>query len=203
MEQNFAEIQRQNAQELKQYTWKSRTEVKKAGETKNVQVNLMRYDAQGVLQKTLISSTPQLQLPTHGLRGLIAQKIKGDFVEMLESLGALAKSYGDLPPDKSQRFMAGATMAPETTAGQQTVFCIKGSDVLQPGDSMTVWIDAATRKMQRVEIQTAFEKKPVRVVSEFNTLPQGPAYMARSVIEYPSAEVTLITENFDYERLAQ
>jgi hypothetical protein len=202
-DQNFAQIQRQNAEELKQYSWKSRTEVKKAGDTKNVQLNLMRYDVQGVLQKTPISSTPQQQLPTHGLRGRIAQKKKGDFIEMLETLASLARSYGELSPEKSQRFMASTVVVPETSAQQQKLLRIKGNDVLQPGDSMTVWVDAATRMMRKVEIQTALEKKLVRIVSDFQNLPQGPTYMARSVIEYPGEELTVITENFDYERVRQ
>jgi len=198
MEQKFAQAQQENALALKQYMWKSRTEIRKGGETKNIQLNLMRYDIGGTLQKTLISTTPQQQLPTRGLRGHIAQKKKEEFLETLSSLERLAKSYSELPPDKMQRFMATATTTPEID-GQQKLLRIKGSDVVQPGDSMTVCLDAVTRKVRKIEIETALDRKLVRVASDFQDLPKGPTYMARSVMDYPGEGLIVITENFDYQ----
>ena len=200
MDQKFAQARQQNAQALRQYAWKSRTEVRNGGETKNVQVNLVSYDTNGMLHKSLISKTPQQNLPTRGLRGLIAQKKKQNFMETLDELGALAKSYSELSSDEMQRFMATAVVTPEMNP-QQKWIRIKGSNVLQPGDSMTVWVDAVTRKQRKVEIQTTLDRKPVRVISDFQDLPNGPTYMARSIVDYPSEELTLITENFDYERV--
>lgn len=202
MDPKIAQAQQQNAAALRQYEWKSRTEIRKGGETKNVQVALVRYDSYGTTQKTTISSTPQQQLPTHGLRGLIAQKKKEDFMDKLEGLGALARSYSELSPDAMQRFMAGASITPDMNP-QQKMFRVSGGNVLQPGDSMTLWVDAATRKQRRVEIQTTLDRKPVRIVSEFQDLPGGPTHMSRSMVDYPREEITLITENFDYARTAR
>lgn len=198
MDQKLAQAQKQNAQALRQYTWKSRTEIRKGGETKNVQLALNRYDINGMLQKTTVSSTPQQQLPTRGIRGLIAQKKKEDFMETLEGLGALARSYAELSPDAMQRFMGTASVTPEMNP-QQKLLRVSGGNILQPGDSMTVWLDAVSRKQRRVEIHTTLDRKPVKIVSDFQDLPAGPSYMARSVVEYPSADLSLITENFDYQ----
>ncbi len=154
----------------------------------------------GTLHKSLISRTPQQNLPTRGIRGFIAQKKKENFMETLDRLGALAKSYSELSPEEMQRFMATAIVTPEMNP-QQKLIRIKGSNVVQPGDSMTLWVDAVTRKQRKVEIQTSLDRKPVRVVSDFQDLPNGPTYMARSVVDYPGEELTLITENFDYERV--
>jgi hypothetical protein len=202
MDQKLAQSQKQNEQALRQYTWQSRTEIRKGGETKNVQMAVNRYDIYGTLQKTTVSSTPQQQLPTRGIRGLIAQKKKEDFKETLEGLSALARSYAELSPDAMQRFMGTASVTPEMNP-QQKLFRVTGGNILQPGDSMTVWLDAVSRKQRRVEIHTTLDRKPVRIVSDFQDLPGGPNYMARSVIDYPSAELTLITENFDYQRSAR
>lgn len=202
MDQKLAESRQQNAQELMQYTWKSRTEIRKGGETKNVQIALERYDLNGMLQKNTISSTPQQQLPTRGIRRLIAQKKKEDFMETLDGLGRLAKSYSELRPEDMQRFMATASVTPEMST-QDRLFRITGRNVLQPGDSMAVWVDAVTRKQRRVEIQTTLDRERVRIVSEFQDLPMGPTYMARSVVEYPSETLTLITQTFDYERVTR
>lgn len=68
---------------------------------------------------------------------------------------------------------------------------------------MTVWVDAMTRRQRRVEIQSTLDRKPVRIVSDFQDLPQGPTYMTRSLVNYPGDELTIITENFDYERVTR
>ncbi len=66
---------------------------------------------------------------------------------------------------------------------------------------MTLWIDVLSRKQRRVEIQTFMDNKPVRIVSEFQDIPQsGPTYMARSQVSYDGVSVAIITENFDYTR---
>lgn len=193
-----AQAQQENAKALRQYNWKSRTEVRKSGETKSTKLYLMRYAVDGTLQQTLINESSQ-KIPTRGLRGFIAKRKKEDFVELLDGLGALAKSYGNLPPDKVRRFMAGATTTPETNS-RSRLLRIQGRDVLQPGDSMTIWVDAVTRRQRRVEVQTTFDGKPLSIVSEFQDLPNGPTVMARSVVDYPSKELSVITDNFDYAR---
>ena len=68
---------------------------------------------------------------------------------------------------------------------------------------MTIWLDANTRRQRRVEINSTFDEKPVRIVTEFRDLPNGPTYMARSVVDYPREELTLTMENFDYEHLGR
>lgn len=200
VDQRFALARQQNAQALRAYEWKSRTEVQKDGETKRVQVALLRYDANGNLQETQLSSTPEPNIPNFGLRRAIAKKKVADFRETVRELGALARSYSELQPEQMQRFMVNASMTPEITT-QQKLVRVEGRNVLQPGDSMMIWVDATSRKQRRVEIQTSMEGKPVRIVSEFQDLPQGgPTYMARSQVNFEGTSVVIITENFEYQR---
>lgn len=201
VDQRFAQARQQNALALRSYEWKSRTEIKKDGETKKVQLVLNRYDSNGNLQTTTISSTPEPDLPKFGLRKAIAKKKVKEFKETVQELGALARSYSELPPDQMQRFMATASFSPEVTM-QQKLVRLDGRNVLHPGDAMTVWLDAISGKQRRVEIQTSWDGKPVRILSEFQDLPQnGPTYMARSQINYEGTSVIIITENFDHARV--
>jgi hypothetical protein len=41
----------------------------------------------------------------------------------------------------------------------------------------------------------------VRIVTEFKDIPDGPTYMAHSVVDYPDEALTLTMENFGYEYL--
>jgi len=190
--QKLAQAQKENARALMQYEWKSRTEIQRDGETKKDQLVIMRYDINGELQQAVIAASPEPDLPTKGLRGLIARNKKKDFMKKIEDLRHLVKSYSE--PDTMQRFMATAKVTPE-----QNLVRLKGFDVLQSGDSMTIWIDMISKKQRRVEIQTAMDEKPVQIVSEFQDIsPAGPTYMSRSQVNYSGTSLVIITQNFDY-----
>ncbi|MEE9264797.1 MAG: hypothetical protein V3V11_10110, partial [Vicinamibacteria bacterium] len=145
----FAAAQKQNSEALKQYTWKSRTEIKMKGESKNVKVEQVRYDIDGKRQKTEIggSPEPQSEKPKARRRGgggrakaKIIEKKKKEFAEMMQALGKLVASYGHIPPDKMQAFVKNAQMSPGE--GEQAgTMRIQGGDVLHPGDAMTLWIN--------------------------------------------------------------
>src|SRR3954464_9242262 len=53
---SFAESQKANAQMLRQYTRRSRTETKLKGESKNAKLEQVRYGANGTLEKTPIGA---------------------------------------------------------------------------------------------------------------------------------------------------
>ena len=200
-EQKFAQAQKQNAPALRQYTWKSRSQVRKDGDVKSTKIFLTRYASDGTQVQVLLEED-SARLPKFGLRGMIARKKKEEAAQLIEALQKLAKSYGELPPAKMQEFMGRATATLETNA-PQPLLRLEASDVLQPNDSMTVWVDANTRRQRRIEINWSYDAKPVRIVSEFRDLPGGPTYMARSVVDYPHEELTLTVENFDHQHDAQ
>jgi len=200
-EQKFAQAQKQNAQALRQYTWKSRSQVRKDGDVKSTKIFLTRYASDGTQVQVLLEED-SARLPKFGLRGMIARKKKEEAAQLIEALQKLAKSYGELPPAKMQEFMGRATATLETNA-PQPLLRLEASDVLQPNDSMTVWVDANTRRQRRIEINSSYDAKPVRIVSEFRDLPGGSTYMARSVVDYPHEELTLTVENFDHQHDAQ
>ena len=196
-DQKFAQALKQNVHALRQYTWKSRTEVRKEGDVKNTKLFMSRYAADGTQVQVLLEED-SAKLPKFGLRGMIARKKKEEAGKLIEALQKLAKSYGELPPAKMQEFMSKATVRLE-----QNTVRLEATDVLQTNDSMTIWLDANTRKQRRIEINSSYDAKPVRIVSEFKDLPAGPTYMARSVVDYPREDLTLTVENFDHQRDAQ
>ena len=203
---SFAESQKANAQGLRQYTWKSRTEIKLKGESKNVKLEQVRYNSDGKLQKTPIGGAPSAApAPQQGGRGgRIKKKVienkKEEFGEMMQGLGQLVASYGQLPPDKLQAFAANATKGRGEGAMQGTAQ-IQGLNVLQQGDSMTIWIDPASQMMRRVEIKTIYDKKPATLVADYQSVPNGPTYMAHAVLTYPDKNVELTVDHSDYARV--
>jgi hypothetical protein len=197
-EPKFAQALKQNAQALREYTWKSRTQIRKEGQVRSTKLFLTRYASDGTQVQVLLEED-SASVPKFGIRGLVAKKKKEEAVKLIDALQKLAKAYAELPPAKMQEFMTKATVTVETKT-PQPLLRLQATGVLQPGDSMSVWIDANTHRQHRIEISSSYDAKPVRIVSEFRDLPNGPTYMARSVVDYPHEELTLTVENFDHER---
>jgi hypothetical protein len=57
-QREFSQAQRANADALRDYTWKSRTELRLKGEPRNVRLEQVRYDLDGRLQKAQIGGGP-------------------------------------------------------------------------------------------------------------------------------------------------
>lgn len=197
-DQKFATAMKQNSLALREYTWKSRSEIRKDGDIKGTKLFMNRYTPDGTVVQILLDET-SVSIPKFGIRGLVAKKKKEEAQELVAALQKLAKSYGELPPAKMQAFMAKATATLETSL-PHPLLRLSATDVLQPGDEMVVWVDANTRRQRRIEINSSYEMKAVRIVTEFKDIPNGPTYMARSVLDYASEDLTLTVENFEYKR---
>lgn len=195
-DQKFAQAMKQNSIALREYTWKSRSEIRKDGDVKGTKLFINRYSPDGTVVQLMLDET-SASIPKFGIRGLVAKKKKEEAQELIAALQKLAKSYGELPPAKMQEFMTRATATLETNL---PLLRLSATDVLQPGDEMVVWVDANTRRQRRIEINSSYEMKAVRIVTEFKDIPNGPTYMARSVLDYASEDLTLTVENYDYKR---
>ena len=198
-EQKLAQAMKQNQIALQQYTWKSQTQIRKDGEIKATKLFSSRYGANGEVVQLLIEED-SAKLPKFGIRGMVAKKKKEEATKLIDGLQRFAKSYAELPPAKMQEFMKTAKVTLETNS-PQPLLRLEAANVLQSGDSMVVWVDANTRRQRRIEINSSFDAKPVRIVTEFKDIPDGPTYMARSIVDYPHEELTLTMENFGYEYL--
>ncbi len=142
LKEMFAGAQQQNTQALRQYTWKSRNEVRKDGESKSTQVFMMSYDALGNVQKSQLGGTAPpsiLKGPKGPIMGRIAEKKRDAFIELVNGLRTQVQSYSHLPPERMQAFLASATI---TAKLDQGVVLMQGSNVMQRGDAMTIWLDA-------------------------------------------------------------
>lgn len=200
-QREFAEAQRANQAALRQYSWKSRTELKVNGNSGHVRLEQVRYDFDGRLQKTIIGGGQAAAESQAGRRGggplkkhVVAKK-KEEFGEMLEDLAALAESYGHVPSDRMFAARAAITRGQGIETGSVR---IQGRDVLTIGDEMTLWVDPATFAMRRVEIVASYEGDPVRIAADYRTLESGLTYQARSSLRYPARQIEVVVETFDY-----
>ena len=202
LNEEFVKAQHANKAALREYTWKSRTELRRDGEVKNVVLEQVRYDFDGLLQKTRIggeSSAPAGRGRRGGpVRNAIVAKKTEAFKDMMQDLAGLVASYANLPADKLQTFARQAGVSKD--GAEHGTIRIAGRGVLQADDALIVWVDPRNYVVRRVEITTSYETHPVFAVADYRTLENGPTYQARSVLRYPHEEIELTTETFDYQR---
>jgi hypothetical protein len=203
-QREFAAAQQANHAALRQYSWKSRTALKLAGEVKQVRLEDVRYDLDGELQKTVIGGGQAAEEERggrggRGIRARIVAKKKAEFKDMLGELAALAESYAPAGPERIKSFVSRATMSKGegVEAGSMR---IKGRDAVRIGDEMTAWFDPVSHALRRVSIVTTYEERPVTIVADYRTLEGGLTYPARSTLSYPSKSLEVMVDTFDYER---
>lgn len=196
-----------NAQALKAFVWQQRMQLQLKGETKKVTLTQMNYDLNGNLQKTLLSEQPSpnsSQPPSGGRRGgrlkkRIVDKKKGEFKEMMDGIASVVKSYTEVPHEQLQAALKKAAF----TQGQgdmQGAIQIQMTGVLQPGDSLTIWIDQEAMLFRRVAVMTTYENNPVTVTANYDMLRSGQVYMAQAILNYPKKEVVVEIDNLNYQQ---
>lgn len=118
---------------------------------------------------------------------------------MMKGLAELVTSYAHIAPDKLQALIQNASVSQGQGADAGTVQII-GKNALQPGDSMSLWVNKSSLMFHRVVIETSYDKKPVKVVCDYGTVANGPNYMAKAVVDYPEKGVQVLVENFEHQR---
>ena len=196
-----------NAQALKAFVWQQRMQLQVKGETKKTTLNQMNYDVNGNLQKTLLSEqpAPDSSPPRSGgrLRGRVKQKVvakkTGEFKDMMEGISSLVKSYTELAPQQLQSALNQAAFS----AGQGDMagsVQIQMTNLLQQGDSLTIWIDQGTLLFRKIAIVSSYDQRPVTATANYAMLPSGQVYMAQAIVSYPGKEVVVEIDNLNYQK---
>ena len=184
-----------NREKLREYGWKSSTELVLDGETQDAHVYDVRYDSRGEILRTPARDEPAF---AKGPRRTRSKKLRQQ-EELLENLRRLIESYVQPDPRTAKQLYADATVW-QGDARAEGVTRVQARNVLRQGDEVSLWLDSLTRLPQRLQILTSFGGEPVKASTEFQTLAAGPFYPARVVVETEIKERKLVftTRNFDF-----
>lgn len=190
---------------LREYTWKSRTEMTLKGEPRHLVLELVRFDLDGRLQKTPIGGQDEQEARPSaplGRGGFIQQRVKarkrGQFEDLLQEITARAHAYTVLSQEQLGAFLQRGTMSPgaEPLAG---TIRIDGRAILSTDDALSIWFDRATRAMRRLEVTTTLDDRLLHLSVDYRSLPNGLIYPARSIARYPDKELEIVVETFEYQ----
>jgi hypothetical protein len=200
VKQKFAETQSQNAAELRQYGWTSRTALKVKDEVKDVKWEAVHYDDNGQLQKTTIPDPAPAPPPPDGSKSKqkpLDKKKTEELKGLLGGLAQLARSYAHLTPAQMQAFAQRSTLSQDPNGGYQ----LQGGNLVADGDNLTLRVDPGTFLTRQLNIQTSYEKNPVTIIASFTMLSDGVAYPSLIDLSYPKKQVEVIVQNSNYQRL--
>ncbi|HSP19612.1 MAG TPA: hypothetical protein VLQ79_08860 [Myxococcaceae bacterium] len=184
-----------NAALLRQYVWNERTDFMVNGQTKDLRIDLVNVAPDGSLQRTVLNdqSSP---LPGGFFRRRFAEKEKAQVESYLKGLSALIKQYTLPTPGAVMNLLDNAP--PKMTPNGLMV--VAGQNVVQPGDSMSIYLDPKTKKTKQVVVTTSYQGDQVGLSCSFNTLMSGLNYPAYSEVTVVAKGYDILVQNFDYNR---
>jgi len=202
----FVQAQQANAAALREYTWKSRTELSLKGDVKSVTLEQVRYDLDGRRQKTRIGGSPEPSEDRFNPRGprvgpvqrIVTAKRKEEFKELMQDLSTLVESYAHPSLETLHAF---ARQAARTKTLEAGLVRVQARNLNVTGDSMTVWIDPSTSMIRRTEISTVHESNRVEVAVDYRSLSNGLTYQARTLLRYPYKQMSLTVETYDHQHV--
>lgn len=198
----LAEFLRDNQSALMAYTWKSKVEFSYEGKPKSTTLYDVTFDADGVMLRTPVSTDQSKKKPS---------KEEARTAQRLASVRALINSYIHMRPDAfGQQFAESIVSSVEEPDSGLTR--VRAVSVVSPGDTMFVWYDPGARRLHRIEINSTMQRQPVHLVAEFDELPDGTSYVARSTFESeeltdyqrrkrkPGKRMVIVTEDYGHHR---
>lgn len=191
-------VRQANAAKLKQYQWDSRSEISMDGKQKDIRVEQVQYTPAGTLQRTVLNNQT-CNMPIGFLRHAIAEGQLQQVEKFLHGLHDLLDKYTMQTAPAMDQFIAGAAVGSATAPDGSQLLKLVGTNVIQPGDSLTVWVNRATMAFQKVEVSTTYETVPATLTATYKTSRTGLTYLSMAEIDVPQKKVVLQVHNYDFE----
>jgi hypothetical protein len=115
----------------------------------------------------------------------------------LKGLRSLLDQYTLPTAGKVLDFMDKAST---TLADDGRMILMNGASVVVPGDSLSIWTDAATRKTHKIQVDTFFQGDAVNLTATFKTLRSGLTHVSYAEVVVPVENLSIQVQNFDYDR---
>jgi len=189
-----------NAKQLRQYTFKQRTETYHKGELKNAKVDEVHYSVSGErvsipLNEQKAESEAPRRGPGHRVIAKKMEEGKQKMKEYVERLMSLTSRYLSSDPEKMHAALANAEM---TTGGGSKLLRLKIQDYVKAGDTMTMSFDPATKRPMTTEVSTSLDDAPVNIVLAFDQIREGPSYAGKTIIRSAEKQLEIRIMTYDY-----
>ena len=194
------------------YEWVETTTISLKGEEKSKKQSRCYYGADGKVQKVSLDAAPAAA-PEQGGRGgrrgggrvkeNIVENKKDEMKEYMEKAAALIHAYVPPDPAKIQAAKEAGRIAMNPQAGGKVQLVI--SQYLQPGDSVTLDVDAAANRLTGLGVNTYLDKpdEAVTLAVQMNALPDGATYAAQTTLDVKAKHITVVIQNAGHRPVAK
>ena len=202
MQQKLAEVKQAaalNQQALHLYQWTETTQLTLKGDPKPATQKLCQYGPDGQVQKTPIGPPPEQ--PSGGrLKQRVIEKKKAEMQDYMEDVKGVLAMYVPPDPQRMQAAFAAGKVSLNPAGGMLNVIF---TDYAQPGDKMTLTFDSASKKIVSLNVNTYMgqAKDVVTLQAQMATLPDGPNFTQRTVLNATAKELVVTTTNSGYQKL--
>ena len=189
----------ENKQRLHQYQWIETTQLTLKGDPKPPSEKLCQYGPDGQVQKTTIGPPPEQ--PSGGrMKQRIVAKKKGELLDYMEDVKGVLAMYVPPDPQRMQAAFAAGKVSLNPVGGLLNLIF---TDYAQPGDRMTLTFDTTSKKIVSLSVNTYMgqAKDAVTLQAQMATLPDGPNFTQRTVLNATAKNLVVTTTNSAYQKL--
>jgi hypothetical protein len=186
-----------NKQQLARYTWQVQETVSVGGNVKQQSIYQVQLGPDGNQVRTLVSQpvAPESGGRQHGIK----HRVKEDYQDYAQSVGALAKSYAQLSGSRVQQLYAQGAVALRA-AGAPGYSAIVISGYQKPGDSIVVTVNDSAKALSSVNV-TSYLSQPsdgVTIQVRYAKLPDGTSYAATTTVNGQSKNLTIVDQSSSF-----
>jgi hypothetical protein len=190
----ITQARQRNAALMRTYSWNERCDISKNGTSVDLRIDVCTYLPDGQLQRTVMNDE-HAPLPHGFFRKKAAESKIKDMEAYLKGLRSLLDQYTLPTAGAVLNFLTTAQTSPPGPEGFLTT---AGSNVVVPGDTLTIWTNAVTHQTARVSVNTTYAGAAVQLTASFRTLPSGLNYMNYATVDVPAKQLQLLVQNFDF-----
>jgi hypothetical protein len=207
MQQKLAEIKQAstaNKQALSHYTWQEQQTISLKGEVKKTVSYQVSVGPDGQQQKIELGSTAAPPPSGGRLKQRIVAKKTDEFQQYGQQVAALAKQYTQPDPQLLQQAYEKGNISVQLGGAPGTVTLVI-KNYLKPGDSMTLVFSEAQKTIQNVQVSSYLTDPTdaVTITVQFAKLQSGVNHVATSEINGVSKQMTVATQNLNYQMALQ
>ena len=188
---------------LRKYEWVQTTTISVKGEVKDEKQQRCYYGAEGTVEKVLLDDEKAAPPGGGRLKRKIVANKTAEMTAYMESAANLIQRY--VPPNPTDIDNAKTHNKVVLRPGQGGRVGLEFTDYIQPGDLMTVDVDAAANALVGLSVNTYVDKPEDTVTLKvgFAMLPDGASYNPKITLDAKSKNITVVIENSGHRPLSQ
>jgi hypothetical protein len=174
---------------LRNYAWSTRLELFNGGKLVDQMISHQTTLPTGRIQRT-ITNGDLAQVPPEFINR--AADYLADLRDRIEMYRPTAGAL--------MNFLTAVKLRGPDASG---AYVASGKNVIVPGDSVTLWLDGASKRPRRLEVTTTFQEQPIQVKASFATLTGGPTYMEFVQVHIPDKNAEVLVQNYNFEKISK